>query len=484
MEYAYPTYGIDLPEGLMQKCVDMAPRFLHEVGFYAPNDRFLSHLEGKPGIRIENQRVYISPDLSKTFIAEFLEQSRTRIDSSKQKPEPAKEWTVRTAGYSMMTIDVETDEIREGTCQDLRDMIRLSASFGVGGSYMIMPQDVPPLMRTLACFKICWEMSDDVRPYDYQQPEQLPFLYDMHQVMGKTMDIRLTIPTTMTIDPKDLDIFLDYYPEWKRTRNFQFKIGNYSMVGILKPITVPGCATMQFCESLATKIIFHLFDPEIKLGLSLGGGHPTDLHSACWAFGSPKRHIFNYLGSRVLPNLLGYKPDAYMVNAVHLETSSSAIDIHAGMEKMGIGLLGAMLGARTFNYAGVLCVDDLYSGTQFVIDLEIVDYIKETIESFSPHPDIIDTEGLYEEMVDVATGREIFLSHPNTAKRVRNVLPSPKLIVREKLRAWMSHHKTLKDRAREVALDRIRNYEPTFHLPDDKQKELDRIYAKAEKALT
>ena len=58
VEYAYPTYGIDLPEGLMQKCIDLAPRLLKELGFYAPNDRFLSHLEGKAGIRIENQRVY------------------------------------------------------------------------------------------------------------------------------------------------------------------------------------------------------------------------------------------------------------------------------------------------------------------------------------------------------------------------------------------------------------------------------------------
>lgn len=483
MQYAYPEYGIDLPDGLMEKCIALAPRLLHEVGMCVPNDRFLAHLEGKAGIRIENQRVHFDRDLVDRFIREFVEASAAKRQPPGQKPEPAKEWTVRTAGYSMMTIDVETGETREGTCQDLRDMIRLSASFGVGGSYMIMPQDVPPLMRAIACFKICWEMSDDVRPYDYQQPEQLPFLYEMHQVLGKPMDLRLTIPTAFTLDPKDLDIFMDFYPLWKAGGKFNFCIGNYTMVGILKPITVPGCATMMFCESLATKIIFSLFDPKIELGVSVGGGHPTDLRSVCWAFGSPKRHIFDYLSSRVVPNLLGYRPDAYSLDAVHLETSSAAIDEQAGMEKMAIGLLGAMLGARTFNYAGVLCVDDLYSGTQFVIDLEIVDYIKEVIESFEPHPDIIDAEGLYEEIADVALGRDTFLSHSNTVRRFRNILPSPNLIVREKLRAWLQHHKTLKDRAREIALDRLRNSELEFRLPPDKQKELDRIYAEAERKL-
>ena len=48
----------------------------------------------------------------------------------------------------------------------------------------------------------------------------------------------------------------------------------------------------------------------------------------------------------------------------------------------------------------------------------------------------------------------------------------------------MQHHKTLKDRAREVALDRIRSHEIEFRLPPDKQKALDAIYARAERELS
>ena len=70
-----------------------------------------------------------------------------------------------------------------------------------------------------------------------------------------------------------------------------------------------------------------------------------------------------------------------------------------------------------------------------------------------------------------------------TVKRFRNILPSSDLIVREKVRSWLSHHKTLKDRAREIALGRLQSFEPTFRLPDDKQRELDRIYTEAEQEL-
>ena len=159
-------------------------------------------------------------------------------------------------------------------------------------------------------------------------------------------------------------------------------------------------------------------------------------------------------------------------------TSSAAVDEQAAMEKMACGLLGAMQGARSFGYAGVLCVDDLYSGVQLVIDIEMVSYIRETIEAFDPHPDIINMEGLYEECRDVALGLDTFISHPNTVKRFRNVMPSAERIVREKLNSWLHHCTTLKDRAREEARERIRTFEP-YELADEKQRELDRIYARA-----
>ena len=63
----------------------------------------------------------------------------------------------------------------------------------------------------------------------------------------------------------------------------------------------------------------------------------------------------------------------------------------------------------------------------------------------------------------------------------RSVAP---LIVREKLRSWMNHRKLLKDRARDVAMERIRSFKPAFHPSEDKQADLDRIYAYAENRLS
>lgn len=482
MKYVYPTYGIDLTSEILAQCCDIAVKLLHELGFRVPHERFLSHIRGRPGVRIEGDRIYFSPKLTKQYLEEFITGQTAAAATPPQTPSKEDPWVVRIAGVAMNLIDIETNEVRLATCQDLRDGIKLVNSYGVGGNYPVMPQDLPPIMRAIACFKICYEMSRNIRPYDYQQPAQTRYIYEMHRVMGKPFTITLCVPTTMTLDPKDVDVFLDFYPDWKRNGDINFGTLDYPMGGITKPITVPGCATMILAETLAVHMMFNLFDPDINVPIGIHGAMPTDMRNACWAFGAPGRHFHTYINSRIRPRLCGCDREFYTQGTVLLETSAATIGEQAAFEKMAQGLLGALQGARTFYYAGALCVDDLFSGVQFVMDVEMVHYIRQIVEAFNPHPDIINMEGLYEECREVTLGHDTFLSHPNTVKRFRNILPTSNRIVREKLQSWLSHRKTLADRARDEALDRIRNFEP-YRLPAEKQRELDKIYARAEADL-
>ena len=118
-----------------------------------------------------------------------------------------------------------------------------------------------------------------------------------------------------------------------------------------------------------------------------------------------------------------------------------------------------------------MCVDDLFSGVQFVIDVEIVEYVRQAVEAFNPHPDIVSMDGIFEMLRDINLGKELFISHIDTASKFRNILLSSDLLHREKLRSWLGHKKLLKDRAREECLKRIKN-QPPFSLPSEKQKAL------------
>ena len=158
------------------------------------------------------------------------------------------------------------------------------------------------------------------------------------------------------------------------------------------------------------------------------------------------------------------------------------MDARAGMEKMATTLVAAMQGVRSFHGAGNLGIDDLFSGVQLVLDVDIFEYVKELIEAFDPHPDIVTTEGVYEVLRDVGLREEEFYSHADTAAKVRKLLPGSPRRPHEKLRAWLVHKSTMKDRLRAEARERIRN-QPEWRLEESKSRELDRIYTKAEKAL-
>ncbi len=476
LNYAYPTYKMDITSEILDECCDIAVRLLKEVGMEVGHERFLDTIKRRSGIKIEGKKVRFEEALVRKNLERCIAESKEVL---KQKEEGRdNKWRLMSNGYSMCVIDIETDEIRPATCQDLRDLIKLKDSFGIVGSYPVMPQDLPPLMRAIACFKICCEASDKTRPYDYQNIKQTRYIYEMCKVMGKSFEIVLNISRTMAIDRNDMDVFFDFYPDWKKGGDISLTANSYPMLGINKPITATGCIALHMAEMLGVQVLFNLFDPEIKLAFKVRAGYPTDMRHTCWAFGSPKAHLYAYLNSRIFPNLCKCDNGNYTPDTVRLETSSSAVDEQAALEKIGVAMVAALQGCKSFSYAGNLCVDDLFSGVQFVIDVEIFNYIKETIESFDPHPDIFSMDGLYEMLRDVSIGKEQFLSHPDTAAKLRNILPSSERIHREKLSSWFEHRKTLKDRAREECIERIKNF-PEYHLPEDKQKELDAIYKRA-----
>lgn len=483
--YSYPSYSLEITPELIDQCCEIGVRLASDVGLIVRHPGFLGHIRGKPGIRIEGERVHIEASLLRRNIEEYRERVRCKIEARGQWSEEMRDrpWEIACGGFSMYVIDAETDEVRPASRQDLRDMIHLAGSLGIGGSYPVMPQDVPPLMRALACFKICFETSDSIQPYDYQDVRQTPFIYEMHRVVGKPFDITLCVPRTMMIDEKDLEIFLRFYPSWKENRDIHFVILDYPMLGITKPITLTGSISLYVAELFSISTLFNLFDPELELPIDIGGGLATDMRNACWAWGSPRQHLMKFLNSQITEGFARIRRDFYVHPGTLLETSSSACDEQAALEKTAVALIAALQGARRFTGAGNLCVDDLFSAVQLIIDREIVDYVQQVVESFTPPKEILGMEGVYELLRDVSLGNDQFLSHPDTVAKHKSIMPPPHLLRREKLASWRSHRKVLKDWAREECLARIKENGQRFHLDEGKQKSLEEIYRRAETAL-
>lgn len=477
LQYDYPGYTAGFTKGQATECAEIGIRLLKDVGMVVGSEKFLAGIKGKSGVTIDGNRVKFDTEFTRRNMEAYLTKVRTFLTTPKAPPA----WTLRADGFSLMVLDPMTDEIRRSTCQDLRDMLLLMDSYGVGGDFPVWPQDIPPNLQNVAIHKICWEMSDKVKPYDFQNIEQTRYIYEMCKVLGKPLAMPLNITNTMTLSYEDLNMFVEFYPEWKKGANITLRMINYPMLGINKPVTPTGCAALYVAESMGTYNLFKAYDPGLEVPIGFQSGHPTDLRDACWAFGHPRKHLYQFLNAQLLYQLAGVEMKEYHRQQVQLETSSCANDEQAAMEKMATALTAALQGTRYFGYAGTLAVDDLYSGVQLVIDVEIFNYIKDLIESFKPHPDCFSMDGIYDTIKDVAQGKDEFIGHPDTARKFRNLLPSSNMLRHERLRQWMAHRETLKDRARAECLRRIKEHKQTFHLPDDKQKALDEIYRRAQK---
>ena len=481
MRYHYPEYATDWTPEALGTCRDVAQRLLEDVGLRVDHERFVRAIAGHAGVTVNGDRVYLSRDLTDEHLDAFIARNREQLRPTLP---PGDEWSLASDGYSIAVIDIETDQVRDATSQDLRDLIRLVHSLGLRGSYPCAPQDVPPIMRSLATFRVCFEESDRIRPFDYLDARQTPFLYEMHRVVDQPFVVNVNIPHCMTVSPHDLDVFLRWYPVWETHPDHiaWYSLCDYSMIGINRPLSATGSVAAYLAQSFGTHVLFQLFDPAVRMAPRLSAGLPVDLRTMGWAWGSPRLHLYAFLNDRVLPALCGLAPAEYCASHGFLCTSSCAVDARSGMEKMATGLTAALQGARHFGGAGNLAVDDLFSGVQLLLDVEIFEYIKELVGAFSPSPLLMDTDGLYEVIREVAEGEAEFYSHPDTAAKVRALMPASPRRPSEKLRSWLLHQTNLKDRLRQECRERLAA-EPTWQLEEGKRRELARIYHAAEKAL-
>lgn len=480
MRYHYPEYATDWTPELMAECRDIGQRLLEDVGLKVEHEAFVQAIAGHEGVTVRGDRVHLGRKLTDQHFDAYLTQNRERL----QQVRPASdEWSLACDGFSIAVVDIETNRVREATSQDLRDLIRLVHSLGMTGSYPCCPQDLPPLLRALANFRICWEESDRIRPFDYLDPRQTPYLFEMHRVMDQPFVVNVNIPHCLTVSPHDLDIFLRWYPVWREHRDWVswYSICDYSMIGINRPISASGSVALYLAQSFGTHVLFQLFDPEIQMAPRLLAGMPVDLTTMGWSWGSPRQHLYQFLNDRALPALCGLLPEEYRASGF-MSTSSCAVDARSGMEKMATGLTAALQGARQFGGAGNLAVDDLFSGLQLLLDVEIFEYIRELVEGFTPSSALMDTTGLYDLIREVAEGEAEFYSHPDTARKVRQLLPVSKRRPAEKLRSWMLHETNLVDRLREECRQRIAA-EPPFELDTDRRAGLRDVYERAEADL-
>ena len=153
-----------------QRIWESARDVLRKHGVLVTHARLRRDLCGKPGLRMDGDRVLISGELfeqrypSPRAIHRGGQPPRTQPQpAGKQKTAPADQVTVLSGGFSMSVVDWRTGALRPATVSDLAESIRVVEESGSRGPYCVTPQDVPPILQDVATYKTCFENGRRIR---------------------------------------------------------------------------------------------------------------------------------------------------------------------------------------------------------------------------------------------------------------------------------------------------------------------------------
>jgi len=442
--------------------------------------RLLSDLAGKPGLRIGGGRVRIEPDLfERHFPSPMTSNAQRKPSPARPRKVASSDVKIMAGGYSMDVVDWRTGELRPATGRDLAESVRVVEASGSTGPYSVTVMDVPPLLSDIATYKLCFENARSIRGAYYSSPRQAPFLARMHEVMGEPFSVILGAVSPLKLAEPDLDTL---YAAADAGHNYRIRIVGYGVPGVGSPARLAQSAALVMAENYGAKLLLALALPGWTASCGCHAGWATDFRYCNYAFGAPHDFAYRVINAHLSSAIQGIDPTAEppAVAAV-LGTGACVPDEQAAAEKSASALLGALLGTRDFDGAGNLCVDDVFSLEQFVLDCEIAQQAVKMVEAGAASKLMADMSGFDEEMASILSGDE-FLSLPSTVEVMRAFYRPSLLFEHMKLRTWQGKgcpdlHAEAKKRVKQKLA------ESTFQLDADKGKELARIYQEAEKAL-
>ena len=368
--------------------------------------------------------------------------------------------------------DPETGEIRPATTAEAELMTRFWDARGVRTSSVpLMAGDVPPSLATLQTEWIGLRHSHDLGgSLTVTDPEEIRYLRDMNLAAGR--NYRLT--EMIGISPLRFDsAALEAVFRFKDDPAIKINLAGFiPIAGATCPLDPLSAAIQAMAEEFAVDTV----------GISLGLRKqvefncridPFDFQYATIVFGSPEWCLYNGLGRQVRLLFRGIPDRGGAFRSV-----SKQPDAQAACERTASVLWQALQGARHFGAVGQLCVDEVFSPQQAIIDGEILRYVGRLIRGFST--DTAPADPLAVIRAGIAEGS--YLGVDNTVEHFRDIIDSPDIFRHWNLGRWHAEGSpSVLSEAWARAQATIAKAD--FHLPSASEKEVNAIYQRAKEYI-
>jgi len=449
-----------------------ALRILEEVGIEISHPALEGRARGA-GFRFENGRVRLARQQVLSFIEEGRRgQSAHRRDRVRGSAEPPR-LTLGISGYPQHVRDPDSGQVVPFTSARLIEATKLVAMLRDRGVYKAVPGcpvDVPPALQPLLQYRIGIEnLQPAPGPVDAKHLETLPYVMEMADVVGHPIrSLPIYVFSPLRLGGESLSAVMSYESQLESVH-----VGAMPAAGCTAPVPPAEGFALAAAEVIgAALILSECVSPEVHWGLSL---YPFDLRGMAMSFGSPESLLFQAASSEVDAHFRGTD---WWPGVGNIHTLAKEPGPQAAAEKMGIMLSGALWGARHFDSAGSLSLDELFSPVQLLVDVELKDHVERVVSGLDTGCDV---EACLKEVRE-GLGQG-FAGLDRTLDRYQELYWHPRLFERRFLGPWeTAGSPSLEGQAREMARQLIARHE--YQPPAEVRAELDRIYRRAERELS
>lgn len=459
-----------LKPGDAQRIQDGAIRLLCEHGIACSHKKGAELLVEKGGITYKNERLLFDRERTEAFLEQLKREQSLLQDSTEQ----AIHFSMGGNWNSLELCDPATNRPRPANTGEAIWCARLSSLLGGEKCPIpVVPSDVPIRLRTVACERIAvthtpclggWLTATD--------PEEIRVIAAMHQAAGRKYVLGLEgLITPLRVNP----VVFDTYFEWCDSPDLDIYImGGIPVAGTTAPMPFPANLMVSLAETIALDYIFNaLSDGKhrcFNLRMEL-----ADMKNANLSFGTPEQCLCFQAVYEMAYELFGIKPAGGA-----FRTNGKVVDAQTLTERMGSFLFQAAFGARRFGGVGQICLDEVFSPVQAMLDKEILRYGERLFggmpeECFDRELDII-------ELLEEGESLNGFLAHETTGSRFRSIFDLGRLSSASFLSEWkQGGMKTLEILVWEEGKKMLTDYD--FELPAENRREVDRLYAAAQRLL-
>ena len=450
----------------VQTVYRQALKIADEIGVKCNNRQFLSTLAAKAGIRYANGRMTIPCDEMDEFFqmrkdeifAGFKEQKEIRL---------GRQW------HSWELCDPVTNSPRLASEKEAIDMARLSESIGSRGCPIpVAPGNINPRLHTLECEKLALIYTRSLGgQLTATDDEEIRVLIDMYLAAGR----KYCLAVEPLISPLTLnDHILDIYTKWHECNDVDITIiGAIPMVGTTAPIAFPASLSQMLAEALILSFIYYKLSDGRLSSISLRLD-PFDMKYSNISFGTPEWCILKQMVIELWEGLFGVKS-----LSGSFRTNGRNVDAQTLMQRTASFIWQVMLGVRNFSAVGQLCVDEVYSPVQAILDVELVKYANRLVRGI---------DGLWDESGDsmaiITDGIDAgnYLVSDSTLENFRSFYDFERLDTSQNLAIWkQAGSREMQELAWNRASKIITEYD--FEINEDMKRDLMNVYRKGLKII-